>query len=68
MIGRCHFCHGSIDTEEFGTFRRVVGWAEHRRGGGSNAIRLPEWQYDYAHRSCIDIELSGLTNQQQLPI
>lgn len=54
----CTFCARPIDPDRAATYRRIRGWEKRRSGGGANAITLREETGEYAHTSCITLELS----------
>ena len=57
MRARCRFCGDPLDTESPGVYQYTRGWVRIRKGGGGNAIRLPERFQMWACHGCIE----GLT-------
>jgi len=52
----CHFCGEGVDTTQIGHYRRVVGWTQTRRQGGTNSVTMTSDPTGWAHSWCIDIE------------
>lgn len=49
----CEFCLAII-SDEAGVYRKVIGWAQVRKQGGSNSISLASEALGWAHGDCID--------------
>lgn len=59
----CKFCAAPVDRKS--GFRRVSGWERiERQGGGTNAVALREPTEEFACRTCIDKQSSGISVDQ----
>lgn len=65
MNVNCSFCGDPVDTSYPGVFRKTVGWAEKRKSGGANSIRLPVPTDEWAHSWCIERETKKGINARQ---
>lgn len=65
MTVNCAICGRHITTTEPGVHRKVTGWTEKRKGGGANAIRMSRLHDEWACKSCVDLETSGVSARQQ---
>lgn len=52
----CEFCQKPVDTKTTGAYRKVIGWAQIRKQGGSNSITMASEALAWAHGSCIEQE------------
>ena len=52
----CEFCGKDVDPSEVGSWRRVVGWVQNRKGGGTHAVSMPSEPMGWAHKACMEIE------------
>jgi hypothetical protein len=66
MKTECRFCGDKIDTETNGIYQYVKGWERRRKGGGTNAIRLPERLAMWACHACIEAHAAGYAEQPTL--
>ena len=66
MKTRCVFCNLELDSDQPGVYQRVTGWERLRKQGGTNAIRLPQRQYEWACGDCIELRVRGMATQPQL--
>lgn len=60
----CTFCNGPIDPAT--DYRRASGWTQDRGAvGGVHALRLREWQDEYACSTCIGKLARGIPVEQE---
>lgn len=52
----CEFCGKPVETKSLGVYRKVIGWAQIRKQGGSNSITMSSEALAWAHGSCIEQE------------
>lgn len=63
-VSRCTFCGSEVRPGEFGSFRKVEGWAELRRKGGTNQLVEQRSTGEVACASCINQRRLGIATEQ----
>ena len=64
---RCEQCGETVDVQAFGVAQHGEGWFVNRRGGGTNAVALPERHPRWLCRFCLDARKRGHSwNQLEL--
>lgn len=61
----CDFCGKGLDPKAMGNYRKVMGWSQNRKLGGTNAITLPSEALGWAHRGCVEIAKSQRVEGQE---
>lgn len=62
---RCELgCGDPIDPDGSRVCQWTSGWAEKRKQGGANAIRLPVREQRFAHLDCVEDEARGKSVRQ----
>lgn len=51
----CDFCGEPVDPTETGVYKRIVGWVQIRKKGGSNAVSLPSEPMGWMHKHCMTV-------------
>lgn len=65
----CAFgCGKPVNPTDHRTYRRMVGWARPRSGGGTNGLSLREELAEYAHAECIEDAKKGRLGMPPLPL
>ena len=56
MMFACEFCGEDVDPRGLGNYRRVLGWTQIRKQGGTNSVTLASDPLGWAHGNCVDVE------------
>jgi hypothetical protein len=64
----CAICGERVDADALGTYHRVQGWEVRRKQGGTNALKLRESLFEFAHRTCIEAAARGHKGQGRLDL
>lgn len=66
----CQYCRKPIPMEQIARdeniYRLATGWVRKRAQGGANGLRLPTYHEEFAHRTCVDLTVSGIMKQDGL--
>lgn len=63
---RCEFCATDLDVRSNGVYQFTSGWVMNRDGGGGHGVSLPQRANRYAHRTCVEKAVRGMTNQASM--
>lgn len=63
-VARCTFCGNEVRPGEFGSYRKVEGWAEIRRKGGTNQLVDQRPTGEVACASCVRERRLGIATEQ----
>jgi hypothetical protein len=59
----CEFCGSEVNPRQIGVWRKVSGWAQNRKAGGTNHIALAEDGIGLACDICIQLARRGLVQE-----
>ena len=66
MKVKCALGDEEIDSDGYGVFQRVTGWAEKRKSGGANAVRNKTLLHEFCCREHLDLETKrGISARQE---
>ncbi len=69
MDVQCEFCQEPVEVGAIGAYRKVIGWTQVRKQGGSNSISLASEPLAWAHGYCLDeIRTRGTVSLDQDPL
>lgn len=60
----CELCRATVDPNEIGTWKQVVGWVQNRNGGGTHSVAEPSRPMAYRHQMCQELRNRGISPGQ----